>query len=128
MQNSRKKAAQILALILKNSYGSYGVIRFEKSDLGPRHPAVRQGMNRLFKLHALECQVASFYFKPTRLFRLGKDRHGNRPSTRIPRQDLDHKKRVHVQNHLDIPVLDGGPVLEPHLVKKPVEGLNASAF
>ncbi len=128
MQNSRKKEAQILALILKNSYRSHVVIRFEKSDLRSRHPAVRQGMNRLFKLYALECQVASFYFKPTRLFGLGKDLYGNRPSNRIPIQDLDHKKRVHVQNNLNIPVLDGCPVLKPHLVKKPVEGLNASAF
>lgn len=128
MQNSRKKAAQILALILKNSYRSYIVIRFEKSDLRPRHPVARKGMNRLFKLHALECQVASFYFKLARLFCLYKDRHDKNQAPGISIQDLDHKKRVHVQNNLDIPVLDGGPVLKPHLVKKPVEGLNASAF
>ncbi len=85
-------------------------------------------MNRLFKLHALECQVASFYFKPTRLLGLDKGRYGKGLSTQIPVQDLDHKKRVHVQNNLDIPMLDGGPVLEPHLVKKDVEGFNASAF
>ena len=69
-----------------------------------------------------------FYFKLARLFCPYKDRHDKNQAPGISIQDLDHKKRVHVQNNLDIPVLDGGPVLKPHLVKKPVEGLNASAF
>ena len=38
-------------------------MRFKKSDSRPNYPVTRQGMNSLFKLHPLECQVTIFpYF------------------------------------------------------------------
>lgn len=144
-------------------------MRFKKSDSRPHYPVTRQGMNSLFKLHPLECQVASFYFKPTLSVRPVPESTRQKPGSpsfsiispgfelqqlarlnfgdstgqahfpqaywsvveippcgaavsfkcynvtaflqcakfckpRIRIQDLGHKKRVHVQHNLDIPV------------------------